>query len=114
MKFANLAGRMVLLIRQGTAIYLERESKGLLPTDPLAALDRWPEVLSWSAGHAGIGAPFRPADLGPPVANPRQVFAVALNYRSHVRESSAEMPMLPSICSEYQAYRHLNPTSWEK
>jgi 2,4-diketo-3-deoxy-L-fuconate hydrolase len=70
MRIANLAGRLVLVTRDGTgALDVERASQGRFGADPQAVYDRWPEFTAWAAGvdAAGAGAgPFAAADLGAP------------------------------------------------
>lgn len=78
---ANVAGRAHLVRPDGQAVDIEQASGGSLPADPMALIDRWPEVCAWAAGHAGPGRPLDQRRLDPPVPRPRQVFAVASNYR---------------------------------
>jgi 2,4-diketo-3-deoxy-L-fuconate hydrolase len=75
MRFANLAGRLVVL-------------HGERAVDVGAAsslFDRWDVLTStdWSRHEAG---PVDPALLGPPIVSPRQIFAVGLNYGARADE----------------------------
>lgn len=50
-------------------------------------------------GPALLDLPDVPADarLGPPVARPRNVFAIGLNYSDHARETGAAIPSEPIL-----------------
>jgi 2-keto-4-pentenoate hydratase/2-oxohepta-3-ene-1,7-dioic acid hydratase in catechol pathway len=69
-----------------------------LPSDPLAALDRWDEVR---AVPVSTWQPLQRERLGPPVPNPRQVFALALNYRDHAAEAGLEVPEQPYAFTKF-------------
>ncbi|WP_419919484.1 fumarylacetoacetate hydrolase family protein [Candidatus Poriferisocius sp.] len=70
----------------GQAVLLEGQDYWKLGIDPMGALTR-PDDLHrrWDSRGAPDGR-VTPAELGPPVPAPRQVFAYGLNYRDHVRE----------------------------
>jgi 2-keto-4-pentenoate hydratase/2-oxohepta-3-ene-1,7-dioic acid hydratase in catechol pathway len=98
-RLANLEGVAALVDAQG----------GLHPldTDPLTALADTDRLH----GRSGELDPASPADtcaaaesagrLGAPVPNPRSVFAVGLNYRSHAAESGLELPQSPLVFTKY-------------
>ena len=93
MRFGTRNGRMVL-IRNDAALEV--------PGDVLAALARWPELTAWAANADWSKArPVTDAELGPPVPNPRQVFAVALNYRPHAAEAGFTAPEEPLIFTKF-------------
>ena len=52
--------------------------------------------------RAGTG-PLVEADLGCPVPEPRQVFAIGLNYRSHAEESGMALPAVPATFTKFPA-----------
>jgi 2-keto-4-pentenoate hydratase/2-oxohepta-3-ene-1,7-dioic acid hydratase in catechol pathway len=94
MRFATIDGRAALLSDKG---YADLGALGL-PSEPLAALERWREVpgltvTDWSA--------YQPSQLGPPVPNPRQVFALALNYRDHADEAHLDVPEHPYVFTKF-------------
>jgi 2-keto-4-pentenoate hydratase/2-oxohepta-3-ene-1,7-dioic acid hydratase in catechol pathway len=113
MRIGNLSGRLV--IRSGAGpdarlVDVERASQGRLPSDPAVAYDRWDELVEWAAtrdpaeadaGAAGTGADVDPAALGAPSPRPRQVFALALNYRDHAEENRLEPPEQPSVFTKF-------------
>jgi 2-keto-4-pentenoate hydratase/2-oxohepta-3-ene-1,7-dioic acid hydratase in catechol pathway len=101
MRFGTVADRLVL-VRDGSALDVERASGGALPADPNAALARFPELTAW-ADHAdwSTATPVTDADLGAPSPRPRQVFAVALNYRPHAAEAGFQAPDDPLIFTKF-------------
>jgi 2-keto-4-pentenoate hydratase/2-oxohepta-3-ene-1,7-dioic acid hydratase in catechol pathway len=103
MRMGNLVGRLV--IQAGDrAVDVERASGGRLPSDPAAAYDRWDELVDWARTAdlgEGAGTSVDPADLGAPSPGPRQVFALALNYRDHAEENHLEPPEQPSVFTKF-------------
>src|SRR6185369_16428267 len=72
------------------------------PLDALAALARWVEVNAWACDADWSAAvDITDADLGPPVPNPRQVFAIALNYRPHAAEAGFVPPESPLVFTKF-------------
>ena len=101
MRLANLAGRLVLLDGD-RALDVSRASGGRFPSDPMGAYDDWTALLEW-AGGADLAAavPYDAGALGPPVPRPRQVFAVALNYRPHAAEAGWAAPEVPLVFTKF-------------
>src|SRR4029077_15239196 len=76
MRFGSRDGRLILVSDSGV-LDLHEASAGALPADPLAALARWDEGREIAAAVDWSGAqPSLPDRLGPPVPQPRQVFAI--------------------------------------
>lgn len=109
MRLGNLAGRLVLRAGSGAGagvVDVERASGGAFPADVAAAYERWDELVAWAASAAATGAaaaaePFREADLAAPSPRPRQVFALALNYRDHAEENRLDAPEQPSVFTKF-------------
>ncbi len=103
MRLATVAGRLVLVLGSAddAVVDVERHSAGRLPADPLAALARMDELTAWAAGvdPADAGPPEAP--FGPPVPQPRQVFAIALNYRPHAAEAGFQAPEAPLVFTKF-------------
>ena len=94
MRLAALRGRAAVL-RADLAVDVHRASGGEFGPDPDAVLDRWADFLGWAAGGGLDRAEpvaYVEDELGPPVTRPRQVFAVALNYRPHAAEAGWPAP----------------------
>jgi 2-keto-4-pentenoate hydratase/2-oxohepta-3-ene-1,7-dioic acid hydratase in catechol pathway len=101
MRFGTLDGRFAL-VRDQSALDVHDASGGTLPSDVVEALARWDDVLAWAPGADWSSA--RPVDvrrLGPPVPRPRQVFAIALNYRPHAAEAGFVAPDAPLVFTKF-------------
>src|SRR5262249_53102578 len=101
MRIANCDGRLVLV--DGNRLLDGRTSGGgRLGADPQSVYESGDDFRDWAAGRpAGEWMLLDPARLGPPAPRPRQVFAVALNYRDHAEEAKLEVPAHPSIFTKF-------------
>lgn len=101
MRFGSLDGRFAL-VDGDRVLDVHAASAGDLPWQPLAALERLDEVRALAAaadwGAAGL---LEPGRLGAPVPCPRQVFAVALNYRPHAAEAGFTAPAEPLVFTKF-------------
>jgi 2-keto-4-pentenoate hydratase/2-oxohepta-3-ene-1,7-dioic acid hydratase in catechol pathway len=101
MRFGTRDGRFVLLA-DGRVLDVHAASAGDLPWEPLAALDRWDDVRTFAASVGwGAAEALDARRLGPPVPCPRQVFAVALNYRPHAAEAGFVPPEAPLVFTKF-------------
>lgn len=101
MKFGTVANRMVL-IHDGRILDVERASRGRFPAEVTAALATWEELRAWATtADWNTARPLSETDLGAPVPSPRQVFAVALNYRPHAQEAGFEPPQEPLLFTKF-------------
>jgi len=101
MRFGTVEDRFVLA-RDGRALDVAAASGGALPADVLAALARWDDVRAWADTADWSGAvEVTPAQWGPPVPAPRQVFAIALNYRPHAAEAGFTAPPAPLVFTKF-------------
>jgi 2-keto-4-pentenoate hydratase/2-oxohepta-3-ene-1,7-dioic acid hydratase in catechol pathway len=101
MRFGTVAGRLVL-VRDGRAVDVAEHSGRWFSPDVLDTLGRWSELRSWeSTVDWSAAAEFSPAELGPPVPRPRQVFAIALNYRPHAAEAGFTPPDAPLVFTKF-------------
>jgi 2-keto-4-pentenoate hydratase/2-oxohepta-3-ene-1,7-dioic acid hydratase in catechol pathway len=109
MRIANVEGRAQLIVEQGlAAVDVADASAGLFGPEPASLYDRWGEFRAWAGETIAADGdspfesmPFDPARAGPPSPAPRQVFAVALNYRDHAAESGHAAPADPLIFPKY-------------
>lgn len=103
-RFASVRGRAAILRGDhgvgGLAVDVHKASGGEFGPDPDAVLARWAEFVAAAPLDA---EPFAYSDdeLGPPVARPRQVFAVALNYRPHAAEAGYAPPSDPLVFTKF-------------
>jgi 2,4-diketo-3-deoxy-L-fuconate hydrolase len=105
MRLANLGGRAVLVV-DGGAVDVERLTHGKFGPSARSVLDHWDE---FRAAVSGVlldeveRTPYELSDLGPPVPEPRQIFAVGLNYADHAAEASLPSPEFPVIFTKFQS-----------
>jgi 2,4-didehydro-3-deoxy-L-rhamnonate hydrolase len=102
MKFANAAGRAVLVLGDEIAD-LATASDGELGPDPMDALARWDAVREVAGSVTAGTGPLVEAELRCPVPAPSQVFAIGLNYRSHAEESGMALPEVPATFTKFPA-----------
>jgi 2-keto-4-pentenoate hydratase/2-oxohepta-3-ene-1,7-dioic acid hydratase in catechol pathway len=101
-RLGNIDGRAVLVEGDG-AYDIERISGGALGHDALGALAAGPALHELAAGLAGTEPDVRIADatLGPPVPNPKHVFAIGLNYSTHAAETGSALPEAPLVFTKF-------------
>jgi 2-keto-4-pentenoate hydratase/2-oxohepta-3-ene-1,7-dioic acid hydratase in catechol pathway len=88
MRLANVAGRAVVVTGELEGIDVEEASAGRFGPDPQSLFADWEGFVDWSSSLVDEpDVAFRPADLGPPVPRPPQVFAIGVNYREHADEA---------------------------
>lgn len=102
MKVANHDGRLVLVLGDAVAD-VETASAGRFGPDPMQAFDDWEVFAAWAADVREPTGPLDPALLRCPVPEPRQVFAIGLNYRSHAEESGMAVPEVPATFTKFPA-----------
>ncbi|RBQ17912.1 fumarylacetoacetate hydrolase [Spongiactinospora rosea] len=101
MRIANLDGRLVL-ITDGGAVDAEQASGGAFGPDPQAVFERWAEFTAWARGaDVSQAQPYDVAVLRAPVPQPRQIFAIGLNYREHAIESGFDIPQHPVVFTKF-------------
>jgi 2,4-didehydro-3-deoxy-L-rhamnonate hydrolase len=101
MRLANVQGRSHIMVADG-GVDVAAASAGRFPADPLQLLERWTEFRAWAAGADLKGpSPVAGQDLLAPVARPRQVFAIGMNYRQHADETGLGVPSAPSTFTKF-------------
>jgi 2,4-diketo-3-deoxy-L-fuconate hydrolase len=106
LRLANIDGRMALLIGD-EAVDVARASGDRFGPEPAVVYDQWDTFREWAAdamdGRCPPGAGPAPATgiLGAPSPRPRQVFALALNYRDHARATGFTPPDRPSVFTKF-------------
>ncbi|MBA6434612.1 fumarylacetoacetate hydrolase family protein [Streptomyces sp. GMR22] len=106
MRIATRHGRSVLISPDATSLVdVAEASQGRFGPGPRSIYDAWDEFVDW-AEHASIdfateGIPLILAELGAPSPDPRQVFAIGLNYRDHADESGFDYPTSPPTFTKF-------------
>jgi len=106
MRFVNADGRAGLLV-DDQVFDLHDLSGGAIPADPATVVrsaEHWQAAKDLHAAGAVDGAAAKPMSdvhLGPPMPDPRAVYAVGLNYRGHAEEASMDIPALPAIFTKF-------------
>jgi 2,4-didehydro-3-deoxy-L-rhamnonate hydrolase len=104
MRIATIDGRVALIDGTGSgAVDVDTASGGRFGPQPADVYERWAEFLAW-AGSTPLppGEAFEPEALGSPSPNPRQVFAIGLNYSAHAAESGFAPPdTSPSVFTKF-------------
>lgn len=108
MRLADHDGRAVILTDDSTGIDVETASEGAFGSSIAALYERWTEFREWAAAvdtfpeRAAIR--IDEARLGAPSPEPRQIFAIGLNYAEHADESGFEKPVeLPPVFTKWQS-----------
>lgn len=101
MKLGSVDGRSVL-VSGDLALDVASASNDSLPSDPMALMERWDDLVAWAPGADWSSAYAVSAErLGAPVPMPRQVFAIGLNYAPHAAEAGFKPPAQPMVFTKF-------------
>jgi len=107
LRLANLKGRAQFIvgdIASPRAIDVATASNNSLSADPMQCFAHWDALKKLAATlDTSTGSPVAIADLSCPVPQPRQMFAVGLNYRQHAAEMGSPLPPLPLVFAKFQS-----------
>jgi 2-keto-4-pentenoate hydratase/2-oxohepta-3-ene-1,7-dioic acid hydratase in catechol pathway len=96
MRFADIGGRLTLVTPEGGCVDVSEATGGRFSPSIQECYGRWGELLEAAAALTGAPgwplAEVEPHEFGTPVPQPRQVFAVGLNYADHAAEASLAVP----------------------
>jgi 2,4-didehydro-3-deoxy-L-rhamnonate hydrolase len=101
-KLASVNGRAALVLGDEIAD-VATACDGRFGPDPMALYDKWDVFKDFAATVSSATGPLVDADLCNPVPQPRQVFAIGLNYRSHAEESGMAAPAVPAVFTKFPA-----------
>lgn len=102
MKLANHGGRAALVLADGIADVAD-SSGGRFGPDLAGIYDDWTSFRDFAATVTEPTGPLVEADLGCPAPEPRQVFAIGLNYRDHAEEAGLPVPDVPATFTKFPA-----------
>lgn len=102
MKLANHRGRAVVVVGGGIAD-VATASGGRFGPDPMSVFEQWDDFVRFASTITAATDALDEHQLGCPVPNPRQVFAIGLNYRTHAEESGMQLPEAPATFTKFPA-----------
>ncbi len=107
MRIANVDGRAVIVLDEGF-VDVAAASNGRFGTSTRALLGQLDDLRTWFAeASPALSETIQRDDLeasgrlGPVVAEPSQIFAVGLNYRTHAAEMGLTPPPQPMIFAKF-------------
>lgn len=105
MRLANISGRLHLVTPDDQVIDVSMETGGHFSPRIQDCYERWPELRSvaftleqWSGTPL---ADVPPSSFGNPAPQPRQVFAIGLNYAAHAAEASLAVPEVLTVFTKF-------------
>ena len=107
LKLASVQGRAQFVIGSAAdfrVVDVEHSSNGTLPSDVMACYSVWQLLRAHSATLAktdGVACSIEHLDC--PVPQPRQLFAVGLNYKKHAEEMGSPIPTAPLTFAKFQS-----------
>lgn len=106
MRLATVQERSHLVSPDGRRVVdLVKIGDGRFDPDPRRVFDRWEELRSYVADidvdFDALGVDVRTSELQAPSPDPRQVFAIGLNYRDHADESGLDYPESPVVFTKF-------------
>jgi 2,4-diketo-3-deoxy-L-fuconate hydrolase len=83
---------------------IEETSRGRFSSRTTELLDDWAPLHEWASSvdfeEAGART-LETHELEAPIASPRQVFAIGMNYKDHAAEVNLELPTTPAVFTKY-------------
>ena len=102
MRIANYDNRAVF-VHEGRVVDIFTASDGQVGPD-MRSVYNWDSVAALAAATIGTDSELLdPALLKCPVPEPRQVFAIGLNYRKHAEETGRPVPSVPATFTKFPA-----------
>jgi 2-keto-4-pentenoate hydratase/2-oxohepta-3-ene-1,7-dioic acid hydratase in catechol pathway len=96
MRLANISNRLMLVTRDDRFIDVSHETEGRFSPRIQECYGRWDELMEaageveTATGRALSG--IAPEEFGSPAPQPRQIFAIGLNYAAHAAEAGLAVP----------------------
>ena len=83
---------------------IAQTSQGRFSSQTTELLDDWAPLHDWASSLDFEGAGARTVEaheLEAPIASPRQVFAIGMNYKDHAAEVNLDLPTTPAVFTKY-------------
>jgi 2-keto-4-pentenoate hydratase/2-oxohepta-3-ene-1,7-dioic acid hydratase in catechol pathway len=105
LKFGVIGGRSHAILGDITSpVAVDIAQHTDLPADPMACFARWEDLRqAVTTLDPTLGRAVTLHDLDCPVPQPRQMFAVGLNYRKHAEEMNSQIPSQPLVFAKFQS-----------
>jgi 2-keto-4-pentenoate hydratase/2-oxohepta-3-ene-1,7-dioic acid hydratase in catechol pathway len=105
LRIVTIAGR-VHVVGSDATVDVGTLTGGRFPPQPRALFDRWDEFTRWvkdnGDGERGNGCNHNnEGGYGPPSPEPRQIFAIGLNYAEHAAESGLKVSAVLSVFTKF-------------
>lgn len=107
LKLASVQGRAQFVIGSSTefrVVDVEHSSNGSLPSDVMSCYSVWESLRAHAetlSSTDGVACSLEQLDC--PVPQPRQLFAVGLNYKKHAEEMGSPIPSTPLTFAKFQS-----------
>ncbi|BCF83291.1 fumarylacetoacetate hydrolase [Rhodococcus qingshengii] len=104
MRIVNVSGRAGIVTDSGV-MDVYALTNGAFGPCVASCLEDWPNFRSVvdSTERTSESVPYDERDLGAPVPEPRQIFAIGLNYADHARETGTPAPEHPVVFTKFQS-----------
>lgn len=104
MRVGVLNGRAAVLV-DNRAVDIAEASGGRFGPASTGLFERWDEFTRWVRGTdlTDQGVAVDLTRMENPVPEPRQIFAIGLNYAEHAAESKYDVPDFPPVFTKYRA-----------
>ena len=84
-----------------SAVRIDGKNAVYLPASDLGELMQNPNWRDEAATHSGRQVDVADVAFVAPIAVPRKVVCVGLNYRAHIEEMGRELPSMPTLFAKY-------------
>jgi 2-keto-4-pentenoate hydratase/2-oxohepta-3-ene-1,7-dioic acid hydratase in catechol pathway len=105
MRLANISNRLMLVTGEDRVIEVCGNTGGIFSPSIQECYGRWDELREIAGTIAeSAGRPlsdFELADFGNPAPQPRQIFAIGLNYAAHAAEASLAVPTELTVFTKF-------------
>lgn len=108
MRIANVHNRATLILQEcdePKGVDIQKYSGNKFPSDMRELLPRLDELKSWLEGRdlSPEVSSISWDSFGSPIGDPRQIFAIGMNYLAHANEVSIAVPEVPAVFTKFRS-----------
>jgi 2-keto-4-pentenoate hydratase/2-oxohepta-3-ene-1,7-dioic acid hydratase in catechol pathway len=108
MRIASISGRATLITESGQdlqGVDIEKWSDGKFPSNARELLPHLDDLRTWVRGQDVDPDPFPVSweSLESPITDPRQIFAIGMNYQAHAEEVAIAAPVVPAVFTKFSS-----------